>query len=219
MAARRPRGGELPAISGSRSCSIGPCATSRRCRSRCETGIPTAPSASSMSWRRSAPNSSWSAATSRLPRSTTRRAPLPRMDPLSLSRHFRNFPGQGQLPLLAFLRAVLAAGYRGPLSLEIFNDDFRAAPARLIARDGLRSLILLASLGGGRGHCGRGAARAAAIGRRRVPRVRCGRNERRGIGSASLAARVSSCRTTSLEDGRSLSSGRHQPRPRHRGFD
>ena len=42
-----------------------------------------------------------------------------------------------------FLRAVLACGYRGPLSLEIFNDEFRAAPARLIARDGLRSLLLL----------------------------------------------------------------------------
>ena len=39
------------------------------------------------------------------------------------------------------MRAVLASGYRGPLSLEVFNDHFRAAPARMIARDGLRSLI------------------------------------------------------------------------------
>jgi len=65
------------------------------------------------------------------------------MDVLSWSRHFRNFPGQGQLPVADFLRHVLAAGYRGPLSLEIFNDEFRAAPARLIARDGLRSLLLV----------------------------------------------------------------------------
>src|SRR3712207_5577148 len=36
---------------------------------------------------------------------------------------------------------LLAAGYRGPLSLEIFNDEFRSAPARRIARDGLRGLI------------------------------------------------------------------------------
>ena len=43
------------------------------------------------------------------------------------------------------MRAVLACGYRGPLSLEVFNDEFRAAPARLIARDGLRSLILTES--------------------------------------------------------------------------
>jgi len=70
-------------------------------------------------------------------------APRLSMDALSWSRHFRNFPGQGELPVAEFLRAVLAAGYRGPLSLEIFNDEFRAAPARLMARDGLRSLLLV----------------------------------------------------------------------------
>jgi 4-hydroxyphenylpyruvate dioxygenase len=70
-------------------------------------------------------------------------APKLAMDSLSWSRHFRNFPGQGQLPVADFLRSVLDAGYQGPLSLEIFNDEFRAAPARLIARDGLRSLLLI----------------------------------------------------------------------------
>ena len=75
-------------------------------------------------------------------------APKLTMDSLSWSRHFRNFPVQGQLPVVDFLRAVLACGYRGPLSLEIFNDDFRAAPARLIARDALRSLLLLESEAG-----------------------------------------------------------------------
>ncbi len=65
------------------------------------------------------------------------------MDVLSWSRHFRNFPGQGQLPVAAFLKEVLKAGYNGPISLEIFNDEFRAAPARLMARDGLRSLLLV----------------------------------------------------------------------------
>ena len=70
-------------------------------------------------------------------------APQLSMDVLSWSRHFRNFPGQGQLPVADFVRAVLAAGYRGPLSLEIFNDEFRAASARLMARDGLRSLLLV----------------------------------------------------------------------------
>jgi len=70
-------------------------------------------------------------------------APDLSMDVLSWSRHFRNFPGQGTLPVAGFVRAVIAAGYRGPLSLEIFNDEFRAAPARLIARDGLRSLRLV----------------------------------------------------------------------------
>jgi 4-hydroxyphenylpyruvate dioxygenase len=70
-------------------------------------------------------------------------APALSLDVLSWSRHFRNFPGQGQLPVADFLRAALAAGYRGPLSLEIFNDEFRAASARLMARDGLRSLLLV----------------------------------------------------------------------------
>jgi 4-hydroxyphenylpyruvate dioxygenase len=69
-------------------------------------------------------------------------APLMKIDPLSWSRHFRSFPGQGDLDVVGFLRAVLACGYSGPLSLEVFNDEFRAAPARLTARDGLRSLIL-----------------------------------------------------------------------------
>ncbi len=68
-------------------------------------------------------------------------APRLAMDVLSWSRHHRNFPGQGQLDVEGFLRAVLASGYRGPLSLEIFNDEFRSAPARLTARDGLRSLM------------------------------------------------------------------------------
>ena len=70
-------------------------------------------------------------------------APSFAMDVLSWSRHFRNFPGQGQLPVADFLRAALATGYRGPISLEVFNDEFRAAPARLTARDGLRSLLLV----------------------------------------------------------------------------
>jgi 4-hydroxyphenylpyruvate dioxygenase len=70
-------------------------------------------------------------------------APRLSMDVLSWSRHFRNFPGQGQLPVTGFVREVLKAGYTGPLSLEIFNDEFRAAPARLMARDGLRSLLLV----------------------------------------------------------------------------
>ena len=79
-------------------------------------------------------------------------APKLALDVLSWSRHFRNFPGQGDLDVTGFVRAVLAAGYAGPLSLEVFNDDFRSAPARLVARDGLRSLVLAeAEAGAGAG--------------------------------------------------------------------
>lgn len=78
-------------------------------------------------------------------------APKLSMDVLSWSRHHRNFPGQGDLPVTAFARELLAAGYTGPLSLEVFNDEFRAAPARLTALDGMRSLIWLESEAGGTG--------------------------------------------------------------------
>ena len=55
-------------------------------------------------------------------------APRMSVDVLSWSRHFRNFPGQGQLPVGDFLRAALASGYRGPLSLESSTTSF--APPR-----------------------------------------------------------------------------------------
>ena len=67
-------------------------------------------------------------------------APAIQMDPLSLSRHYRCYPGQGDYPVVDFLDAITRAGYRGPVSLEIFNDQFRGASASAIALDGLRSL-------------------------------------------------------------------------------
>ena len=70
-------------------------------------------------------------------------APLLQMDELAWSRHFRNMPGQGDLPLLDYFGALKAIGYDGPLSLEIFNDRFRAGSAREVAVDGRRSLIFL----------------------------------------------------------------------------
>jgi 4-hydroxyphenylpyruvate dioxygenase len=70
-------------------------------------------------------------------------APLLQMDYLSWSRHYRNFPGQGDLPLIDFMEALAATGYDGPLSLEIFNDQFRAGSARSVAVDGHRSLLFL----------------------------------------------------------------------------
>jgi 4-hydroxyphenylpyruvate dioxygenase len=41
-------------------------------------------------------------------------APRLSMDVLSWSRHFRNFPGQGQFPVANFVKEVLKAGYSGP---------------------------------------------------------------------------------------------------------
>jgi len=70
-------------------------------------------------------------------------APMLDMDSLSWSRHFRNFPGQGDLPLLDFMEALQVTGFDGLLSLEIFNDQFRAGSARSVAVDGKRSLLFL----------------------------------------------------------------------------
>jgi 4-hydroxyphenylpyruvate dioxygenase len=70
-------------------------------------------------------------------------APKLDMDYLSWSRHYRCFPGQGDLPVAAFMDALDATGFDGLLSLEIFNDSFRAGSARSVAVDGQRSLLLM----------------------------------------------------------------------------
>ncbi len=71
-------------------------------------------------------------------------APKLSMDPLSWSRHHRCFPGQGELDLASFMENIRATGYDGPLSLEIFNDQFRSSDHFRHARDAYRSLIYLA---------------------------------------------------------------------------
>ena len=96
-------------------------------------------------------------------------APVLDMDSLSWSRHFRNFPGQGDLPLLDFMEALQATDYDGLLSLEIFNDQFRAGSARSVAVDGERSLLFLldqlrertGSRAGHSGRCRRGRVASA----------------------------------------------------------
>lgn len=70
-------------------------------------------------------------------------APAIEMDVLYWSRHFRNMPGEGDLDVTRFLRAAMATGYCGPVSLEIFNDQYRGAPPETIARDGYRALVAL----------------------------------------------------------------------------
>jgi 4-hydroxyphenylpyruvate dioxygenase len=67
-------------------------------------------------------------------------APLMQMDFRSWSRHFRYLPGQGDLPLEAYVAALRARGYDGTWSLEVFNDRYRASPATTTAIDGIRSL-------------------------------------------------------------------------------
>ncbi|QYN18032.1 bifunctional sugar phosphate isomerase/epimerase/4-hydroxyphenylpyruvate dioxygenase family protein [Amycolatopsis sp. DSM 110486] len=70
-------------------------------------------------------------------------APRLEMDVLQWSRHHRLFPGQGAFDLTAFTGHVRAAGYDGPLSLEVFNDVFRQADPGPAAVDAMRSLLAL----------------------------------------------------------------------------
>ena len=70
-------------------------------------------------------------------------APKLNMDYLSWSRHYRCFPGQGEFDIDAFMDALQATGFNGLLSLEIFNDTFRAGSARHVAIDGQRSLLVM----------------------------------------------------------------------------
>ncbi len=70
-------------------------------------------------------------------------APRMSMDFLQWSRHYRNLPGQGDLPVDAYLAEILRAGYRGPVSLEIFNDQFRSSSVQMVAQDAKRSLTFV----------------------------------------------------------------------------
>ena len=70
-------------------------------------------------------------------------APALSMDVLSWSRHHRLFPGEGTFDLAAFVGHVLATGYDGPLSLEVFNDTFRQTDPGHTAVHALRSLLWL----------------------------------------------------------------------------
>jgi 4-hydroxyphenylpyruvate dioxygenase len=77
-------------------------------------------------------------------------APALPMDVLYWSRHYRCFPGQGDLDVTGLVAHVLRTGYPGPLSLEVFNDIFRQAAAARTAHDAMRSLIFLEEAAGWR---------------------------------------------------------------------
>lgn len=70
-------------------------------------------------------------------------APAVAMDLEYKSRRFRCLPGEGDLPLVDFVRAVAATGYAGAYSLDLVDDRSRGS-LRQLALDGYRSLIALA---------------------------------------------------------------------------
>lgn len=56
------------------------------------------------------------------------------------SRHYRCYPGEGELPLAPFVRTLADKGYVGPWSLKIFSDRWQHVPAADSARAGYRGL-------------------------------------------------------------------------------
>jgi 4-hydroxyphenylpyruvate dioxygenase len=67
-------------------------------------------------------------------------APKMQMDILQYSRHYRCFPGQGDFPVIDFVKTLKDKGYDDYLSHEVFNDEFRASSPKEKAVDGVRSL-------------------------------------------------------------------------------
>jgi 4-hydroxyphenylpyruvate dioxygenase len=74
-------------------------------------------------------------------------APNIDMDLRYKSHRFRNLPGEGDLPLVEFLRAVAATGYTGCCSIETANAVSRGN-TRCVSRDAYRSLMNLADQAG-----------------------------------------------------------------------
>ncbi len=68
-------------------------------------------------------------------------APDSGADIATAGRHLRSLPGQGVLDVVGFAARCVDAGYRGPLSIEVFNDELRAAPTRLTAVEAMRALL------------------------------------------------------------------------------
>jgi sugar phosphate isomerase/epimerase len=58
----------------------------------------------------------------------------------SISDAHRVYPGDGIAPLTAMLRDLLATGFRGTLSLELFNRAYWQQDALVVARTGLEKM-------------------------------------------------------------------------------
>ena len=133
-------------------------------------------------------------------------APALVMDPLSLSRHYRCYPGQGDYPIVDYLDAVTRSGYRGPLSLEIFNDQFRGASAAAIAVDGMRSLRAA-----GEALAAKRAARGDAAARRPAAACRRRRWSSAPSSSSSRSSDAAASELTALIEGLGFRcAGRHR---------
>jgi 4-hydroxyphenylpyruvate dioxygenase len=69
-------------------------------------------------------------------------APRMNLDALTLRRNHSRMPGEGDFDVAGFLRAVLATGYSGTVSLEIFNEKTPESPLAS-AHAAMHSMLLV----------------------------------------------------------------------------
>ncbi len=138
----------------------------------------------------------------------------------ALSRHYRCYPGQGDYPVADFLDAVLRSGYRGPISLETYSEQFRGASAASVALDGMRSLQATGEALSAR-RLAKGEAPAAELAALPPTPAVLGPEFLEFAVSDTEAQELAALldglgfrtrRAPPLEDGRALRPGRHQPR-------
>jgi 4-hydroxyphenylpyruvate dioxygenase len=66
--------------------------------------------------------------------------PVAQLDRREMLRNYRLFPGEGTRPVRAFIERVLATGYAGDISAEVFSARYRAADPAFVAKRGFESL-------------------------------------------------------------------------------
>lgn len=71
----------------------------------------------------------------------------PDLPPETLSDPDRVYPGDGAMPLAAYFQNLRELGYGGPLSVELFNQDYYRQPIDQIARNAYRSLQRFVEVG------------------------------------------------------------------------
>ena len=61
---------------------------------------------------------------------------------LDTARHYRVFPGEGvhSAEVAGFVRSLDEMGYRGDYSFEVFNDDYKQLPPRIVAERARQSV-------------------------------------------------------------------------------
>jgi sugar phosphate isomerase/epimerase len=69
-------------------------------------------------------------------------------DRIDTARHFRVFPGEGvhSEKVAEFVRELDEMGYRGDYSFEVFNDDYKQLPLKVVAERARRSVKWLTGL-------------------------------------------------------------------------